>query len=712
MLYLLIKDLALLSDFKDTYKKFLNLKYFEEYKLDWKKKLKFIFITSAFAVLILIVLSNIVKMTQVSEKDFKTYRQGLTYLNQKDFENAYFNFSNVSKTSAIYEIALLRQALCADELLDTQTAAKKYRLFIEKYPESMFIQKAYYALAQNYFKEKEYSKAEKTFNDIKKNFKDSEYKTASNYYLGVIYKEKSKEIITPLGNEKEVEQKRIKAKEYFLEYLEEAPQGRFAMSCINEINSLVLPFNQKDYFIIGQTYFKNGALKQAYDTFNKSYMAASWGYLSLIYKKQGDYKKSREIFEFNYPKYSKNIDDKDLHTVIENYADICPDGTKQGLYKALDIAQTNDAKGEDYILYRLSKLENQEIANNFYTRIAKKFPEGKFASDAVANLFWQAYQNKHYQEAQRLGQIHIRDYQYTMAAPRVLFWMGKLSEKLGNRNEAKGFYQKVLEKYPDDYYAYRASKHLSYSHNDWNTKSSHRLPEKTQYIQFPIKHTSIPDDNVNLINTILKLNDYKLLGEIDKDNKAVQSWLNFKEGKYATSALLARDAISDYETKPEFSDSIYKLAYQLHYQDSINDYSKLYRLDPFLVTALIREESYFNPKAGSSAGAMGLMQLMPGTASFIASKNGIRYTGVSALYNPVKNIELGCAYLDYTKERLHEDNMLAVASYNGGPNIVKNWKNTLNYRNFDEFIENIPYPETRDYVKKVFRSYWVYLNVY
>ena len=82
------------------------------------------------------------------------------------------------------------------------------------------------------------------------------------------------------------------------------------------------------------------------------------------------------------------------------------------------------------------------------------------------------------------------------------------------------------------------------------------------------------------------------------------------------------------------------------------------------------------------------------------------------MYNPTLNIELGCAYLDYAKERLHEDDLLAVASYNGGPNAVLSWKDTLNYRNFDEFIENIPYPETRDYVKKVYRSYWVYLNVY
>ena len=100
--------------------------------MDWKKKLKFLIIVVAFAILILIVLTNVFKMTQVSEKDFKVYKQGVYYLEKKDYENAYFNFSNVSKTSAIYEIALLRQALSADELNDSSIAAKKYKMFIKK----------------------------------------------------------------------------------------------------------------------------------------------------------------------------------------------------------------------------------------------------------------------------------------------------------------------------------------------------------------------------------------------------------------------------------------------------------------------------------------------------------------------------------------------------------------------------------------------------
>ena len=185
--------------------------------LDWKKKLKFIAITSAFAVLILIVLTNVVKMTQVSEKDFRTYEQGLYFLNKNDYQNAFYNFSNVSKNSAIYEIALLRQAICADEIKDSETASKRYRLFIEKYPDSMFIQKVYYALAQNYFRANDYPKAEKTFNEIKRNFKDTEYSTAANYYLGLIHKDKDK----------------TKAKNSFIEYLKAEHYGRYAIYSVN-----------------------------------------------------------------------------------------------------------------------------------------------------------------------------------------------------------------------------------------------------------------------------------------------------------------------------------------------------------------------------------------------------------------------------------------------------------------------------------------------
>lgn len=665
---------------------------------NFKRNLKFSLITVAFATLIIIAFCKVFSMSSVSDKDFRTYKNGVEFFQKKDYENAYFNFSNVSRNSKLYEIALLREANCADELKDIETAVKKYHLFIERFPDSMFAPKAYYSLGQNYYRKNEHRKAEKIFNTLKKNSRDEEYAIAANYYLGLINKKKNPQ----------------KAKTFFVAYMKGAPKGRFSLNCINEIIALDTDLSTYENKIIGQTYFLNSYYKNALPYLNKADMRTNWHYLFKIYQHGGDTQKANEIFENGYKNYSAGIDEKELLETLEYYALTRGTDEKTGWYKLLELAKQNHSKGEDFIMYRLSKLVEAPLKEFFYKEIVKKCPEGNFASDALSNLFWLEFQNRNYIEAASVGRIHIKNYPDTIAAPRIHFWMGRIAEIQGRKNEAKGFYHRILEKYPDNYYAYRANKKLSLisGSSPWKTRSYRHLPSHTGNIPFPLNHTTLSDENIALINLILKLDDYELLNEVEKENKFVQSWLNYKEGRYSHSAILARDALAQMPQKPEFSDSVYKLAYQLHYQDAINKYAEKFNLDSYLVTALIREESYFNPSAKSSVGALGLMQIMPSTASYIASKENVPYYDTEALLTPEPNLNLGCAYLRYTKNQLNDNDLLAVASYNGGPNAVKNWTNKLNYNNLDEFIENIPYDETRNYVKKVYRTYWVYLNMY
>ncbi len=660
----------------------------------WKQKLKFFIITGAFVALILIVFCRVFNMTSVSEKDFKTYRQGVEYLNQGDFQNAYYNFSNISKTSKLYEIALLREAMCADSLSDHETAVRKYNTFIERYPESIFIKKVYYSLGQNYFKQNEHKKAEKVFEKLRKLGEDDEYAIGASYYLGVINKEKNPQ----------------RAKAYFTSYLKSAPDGRFAISSAQELADLKLTLGAFDNKLVGRAYFLNGSYAKALSFLNKADMRTNWHYIFRIYHARGSYALANKVFDEGYSKFSASIDEKELFDTLEYFAKHSGASEKDGWYNVLEKANAYNAKGADFASYRLARLVDKPLKEHFYHQIYKKYPDGKFASDALSNLFWIEYKNRNYVEAKKYGYLHIKNYPKTIASARVIFWMGKISEKQGLKNEARAFYQKVLNEYPDDYYAFRAGKKLEfYQTSPWKTKSYRSLPPFAGTIHFPIKYTSLSDENIALINTILKLDDYSLLNEVEKDNKFVQSWLNYKEKNYSRAATLARDALADMEEKPDFSDSVYKLAYQLHYQNEINRFSSEFGLDAFLVAALIREESYFNPKARSSAGASGLMQLMPATAAYIAKTEGIKY---SSLFNPAQNIELGCAYLSHAKDLLNNNDLLAVASYNGGPNAVKSWKNDLNYNNMDEFIENIPYEETKNYVKKVYRTYWIYMNMY
>ena len=692
---------------------------------DWKKILKFTVITAAFAILVLIAFYKVFNMSVISDKDLTTYRQGLEYLEKHDYENAYFNFSNVSKTSALYEIALYRQALCADELKDTDTAIKKYHFFIERFPDSLFIEKVYYALAQNYFRQEEYKKAEKTFNAILKNYPESDYKTASNYYLGLISKEKNP----------------MRAKMYFLAYLKDAPDGRFALNCLQELLSLKIPAEnssegnlldnltlQKDDTethkqsteeikftiyenkLIGRAFFFFFMYNDALNFLNMADMKTNWHYLYIIYKNLKQNDKANEIFVNGFMNFSTNIEDKELYKTLDLFAASYPEGEKHGWYKELELAKENKAKGCDYILYKLTQFEENSIKNIFYKEIFTDFPNSKFAPESVANLFWEEYKKGNYNEALKIGRVHINNYGDSLSAPKVTYWMGKIYEKLNNRNLAKTYYQRVRAKYPDTYYAFRAHKRLGlYKTHGWTTKPYRRLPEEEIEIRFPLEYTELTNEKSTLIDTILKTQDYELLNGIEDDNKVLQSWLNYKRGKFATSGTLARDAIEEMTDKPSFSDSIYKLAYQMHYQDLINKYGQQYNIDSYLIAALIREESYFNAKAGSGAGAKGLMQLMPSTANYIARKAGIRY---NYLLEPEDNIKLGCAYIDYLKNSHKHNDLFAIASYNGGPNAVSSWKENLDYENFDEFVENIPYPETRDYVKKVYRTYWIYTNIY
>ena len=116
--------------------------------------------------------------------------------------------------------------------------------------------------------------------------------------------------------------------------------------------------------------------------------------------------------------------------------------------------------------------------------------------------------------------------------------------------------------------------------------------------------------------------------------------------------------------------------------------------------------------AVSSSNALGLMQLLPGTAMGVAKRLGVKLNGNKDIHKPEYNIKFGIDYIAYTMGRHDGSALFAVASYNGGPNAVASWRKKISTADLDYFVENIPFLETRDYVKKVFGSYWNYEAIY
>ncbi len=151
--------------------------------------------------------------------------------------------------------------------------------------------------------------------------------------------------------------------------------------------------------------------------------------------------------------------------------------------------------------------------------------------------------------------------------------------------------------------------------------------------------------------------------------------------------------------------------YPVEYSETIVEEAAANDIDPLLVCAIIKSESNFDAQAVSSVGAVGLMQLMPDTASWLAGKHGIEYDE-SMLYDADYNIRLGCLYIASLLEHWNGNVVAAVASYNGGHGNVDKWISSGIWNGTEEDIDNIPFAETRTYTAKVMSCYDNYINLY
>ena len=129
------------------------------------------------------------------------------------------------------------------------------------------------------------------------------------------------------------------------------------------------------------------------------------------------------------------------------------------------------------------------------------------------------------------------------------------------------------------------------------------------------------------------------------------------------------------------------------------------------MAAVIREESSYDPRARSWVGAVGLMQLMPDTARLVAAAAGIPLVESAGLWEPPVNIALGTQYLAELRARFHEP-LLVVASYNAGPHRVQRWLAARSPADLEEFVDQIPFDETRAFVKRVYTSWHHYRRLY
>jgi len=159
-------------------------------------------------------------------------------------------------------------------------------------------------------------------------------------------------------------------------------------------------------------------------------------------------------------------------------------------------------------------------------------------------------------------------------------------------------------------------------------------------------------------------------------------------------------------------DSIGRFFYPFPYRDTTFYYARAYNVDPFLLVAVMKTESDFNSRAVSVRGARGLMQIMPDTGRWVAHQLGEPAFHPDRLFEPETSIKFGAWYVADLEKEFHGDTVLILAAYNGGRGNVKEWLSSKNLSGGKGSIDQIPFPETQHYVRKVLLFHRIYSYLY
>ena len=625
---------------------------------------------------------------QSEDKTDEIYSQALETYNKGDFSNSYYMFSKVIFTSKLKPLAIYHQGVAADKIEDTKSAVKQYKLFLLFYPKHVLSAKVKYNLAQDLMKTDNVS-AKKYFNEIISQYKNSDYAIASEYYSGLIDLQKyENEKIFPLSVKNEIQN-------HFRHYLKLAPSGRLAIQVISNWERIGITISKDDYLLMAKSSYLHKNYNKAAEYAKKADYKNSWAIDVKTAMATDNYPRVKFLVEWGINGHADYIDKEDLYSAIDDYMSKVPSKYNA----AITLLGLAKSKGKDYLMSIKCKYSPDSEKFACYKNFYVWYPKSEFNDEAQAYIFLTMVNNNNIEDAQRVGIDFLNKYkEQSLYAPMVMYYLGRVSEQARAYQDYNSYYNSVISKYPDNYYAYRAYLRLNHSKSPIISRSI-----RENDIEFPYIRAHA------FLDRLIKLKDYEVLDEYTSYDEFIKSWVMYKKGNNSQAMVIARDAMDKLKIKPDKDDLRWRLVYPIIYYDEIRDAADKAGTSAPLMLALIREESYFNPNAKSTVGALGLMQLMPVTAKDISSRKGISSYN---LYNPEQNILLGNYYYGFIKSQLNGMDISAIAAYNGGIGAVNQWKQSLAYTDTDSFIEKIPYPETQNYVKKVLRSYWNYIRLY
>ncbi len=296
---------------------------------------------------------------------------------------------------------------------------------------------------------------------------------------------------------------------------------------------------------------------------------------------------------------------------------------------------------------------------------------------------------------------------------KILYWRARVYDKSQKHQTALDLYSE-LKKNSHNYYSYLAKQRIKGKLNPTRLFDDAilDLPKKESERTHPLEiHAPTPPSLLARGGFFAELKDRmsQSVGGL-QGSQAERADFYTQHAQFNALTVLGQQVAKISTT--DATRDVWEWAYPNAYETWVDYFCRLHGMDRNLAWSIMRQESAFRPSIVSPALAIGLMQIIPQTAHEIAASLGLKSFHPSHLEDPILNIRFGTWYL---KERLKQfDGKLAyvIASYNAGPDAMTRWRRWADHMETDEFIDMIPYDETRTYVKKVLMNYLIYKNLY
>lgn len=361
-------------------------------------------------------------------------------------------------------------------------------------------------------------------------------------------------------------------------------------------------------------------------------------------------------------------------------------------------------------------LEDEDAAAaQVFAEMYRRYPSGANAERAAWRAGWWAYTRSDYAETVRVFDDAFSRFARSDYRSAWIYWAARARQQMGQRDAAASGFRQVITLYQNSYYGREAGRGLQAMTGAPSAavKRVSDAPVARVNLAAPLAVTpGEPPPNARLITRLLEAGLYdEAIGELKRAERefgtsplltATQAYAWNRKGELRVAINLMKRAYPQFmaaggETLPV---EIRRVIFPMAYWDLIQKYAVGHGLDPHLIAALITQESTFQADIKSGANAWGLMQILPSTGRSYATKVGVKPWRVSKLTNPDVNIRIGMAYFaDLVKT--YDGVVGALVAYNAGGSRYRKWVQDYPGADRDEFIDNIPFFETQNYLKRI-----------